>query len=145
MTTADSGNRNSPQILLRQVSLRPGSGRGLWRIRWHVENLGRQLLQLEAARFPHGQFRADEQSFDQVISLDHGERAEFEATVACDAKPGAIVENAFVIFSAIWRDNPWRIYVRLRVSVNRQGEPAALTELITTQRVGFSAQLQSDS
>ena len=144
MTTADAGNRNSPEISLRQVSLRPGSGGGLWRIRWHVENLGRQRLQLKAARFPHGQFRADEQNFGRAISLDHGECGEFEATVACNAKPGEIVENAFVIFSAMWRDNPWRIFVRLRVSVNEQGEPAVLAESITAQRVGFSVELGTD-
>jgi hypothetical protein len=144
MTTADAGNRNSPEISLRQVSLCPGSGGGLWRIRWHVENLGGQRLQLKAARFPHGQFRADEQNFGRAISLDHGECGEFEATVACDAKPGEIVENAFVIFSATWRDNPWRIFVRLRVVVNEQGEPEALTELITSQQVGFSNELRSE-
>ena len=69
---------------------------------------------------------------------------EFEAIVACDAKPGAIVENAFSIFSGVWRDQPWRIFVRLRVSVNNEGEPEALIELITTQRVGFSTAAQTE-
>src|SRR5215470_1485772 len=123
MTDDDSGKSNSPQILVRQVSLHPGDGMGLWRIRWCVENLGFHLLRLKTARFPHGQFRAAEQSLDPTISLDHGENTEFETAVGCNAEPGAIVENAFVIFAATWQGRPWRIFVRLRVSVNEQGEP----------------------
>jgi hypothetical protein len=145
MTSDDRASGNSPQISLKQVSLAPGESGTLWRIGWSVENCSENSLRIEAARFPHGQFRSDEQILEPPFNLGGGESAEFTAVVACDAKPGTIVENAFIIFSAIWRDSLWRIFVRLRVSVNKQGEPAALTELITTQRVGFSVQLQSDS
>ena len=145
MNGDEHDNENAPQISLRQVSINPGGGKGLWRIGWHVENPGRHPVQLKAVRFPHGQFKSNEQRFDPPISLGHEECAEFEAGVACDAEPAAIVENAFGIFSAVWRDQPWRIFVRLRVSVNRQGEPNALTELITTQQVGFSETFSSDS
>jgi hypothetical protein len=144
MTIDDLGNGESPQIVLRQVSLASGESQNLWRIGWRVENCARHSLRIEAVRFPHSQFRAAEQRFDPAISLGHEECAEFETSVACDAEPGAIVENAFNIFSAVWRDQPWRIFVRLRVSVNSEGEPEALTELITTQQVGFSAELGPD-
>jgi hypothetical protein len=145
MTTDDTGNGKSPQILVRQVSLASGGRQDLWRIGWRVENCARPSLRIESVRFPHGQFRSNEQRFNPPISLGHGEYAEFEAIVACDAAPGAIVENAFSIFSAVWRDQPWRIFVRLRVAVNSQGEPDAFTELITTQQVGFSNELRSES
>jgi hypothetical protein len=143
MTIDDPGNGESPQIVLRQVSLASGERQNLWRIGWRVENCARHSLRIEAVRFPHSQFRVAEQRFDPAISLGYEERAEFEASVACDAKPGVVVENAFSIFSAVWCDQPWRIFVRLRVSVNEQGEPAALAESITTQRVGFSETLSS--
>ena len=144
MTTDDAGNGASPQISLRQVSLESGGRQDLWRIGWRVENCAWQSLRIESVRFPHGQFKSNEQRFNPPISLGHEEYAEFEAIVACDAAPGAIVENAFSIFSAVWRDQPWRIFVRLRVSVNKEGEPEALTELITTQRVGFSTAAQTE-
>jgi hypothetical protein len=144
MTANKPGNSESPEILLRQVSLASGGSQGLWRIGWRVENCARQSLRIESVRFPHGQFRSNEQRFNPPISLGHGEYAELEASVACDAKPGAIIENAFSIFSAVWRDQPWRIFVRLRVAVNREGEPRAHTELITAQQVGFSETLSSD-
>jgi len=145
MTTDDAGKGKSPQILLRQVSLASSGSHDLWRIGWRVENCARPSLRIESVRFPHGQFRSNEQRFSPPISLGHGEYVEFEAIVACDAKPGAIVENAFSIFSGVWRDQPWRIFVRLRVAVNEQGEPAALAESITTQQVGFSNELRSES
>jgi len=144
MTTDDAGNGASPQISLRQVSLESGGRQDLWRIGWRVENCAWQSLRIESVRFPHGQFRSNEQRFSPPISLGHGEYVEFEAIVACDAAPGAIVENAFSIFSAIWRDQAWRIFVRLRVAVNNEGEPEALIELITTQRVGFSTAAQTE-
>ena len=145
MTIDDLGNGESPQIVLRQVSLASGESQNLWRIGWRVENCARHSLRIESVRFPHSQFRAAEQRFDPAISLGHEECAEFETSVACDAKPGVVVENVFSIFSAVWCDQPWRIFVRLRVSVNEQGEPAALAESITTQQVGFSETLSSDS
>ena len=145
MAATEAGNGESLRILLRQVSLNQGSGKGLWRIEWHVENPGRHSVQLKGVRFPHGQFKSNEQCFDPAINLGHGEHADVESSVACDAEPGAIVENAFSIFNVVWRNQPWRIFVRLRVTINSDGTPTAITESITTQRVGFSAGAESES
>ena len=145
MTTDDPGNGKAPRILLRQISLARDGGKNLWRIGWRVENRAQHSLRIEAARFPHGQFKAGMQGFDPAISLGQGECAEFEATVACNAKRGEVVENAFVIFSTVSQDSPWRIFVRLRVVVDTEGKPTAVTELITTQQVGFSEKVQSNS
>ena len=51
---------------------------------------------------------------------------------------GLVTENAFVIFNVNWSDEPWRIFVRIRVTMNLDGRPETETEAITTQRVGFS-------
>ena len=64
--------------------------------------------------------------------------------VLCPESPETVVENAFVIFSAVWLESPWRIFARLRVVVDAEGKPTTLTESITTQQVGFAAELQSD-
>ena len=144
MTTTEAGDCNAPKIALRQVAARRASDDGLWCIRWRVENSSRHLIQLASVRFPHGQFKSSELRFDSVIGLDFGEHAEFEASVACVAEPGAIVENAFSIFSAVWRDQPWRIFVRLRVVVDLEGKPTAISESITTQQVGFSTAAETE-
>jgi hypothetical protein len=145
MTEVDRGHEDGPKISLNQVSLHLGSQKGFWRIGWKVENLAEHSLRLDAARFPHGQFKAAEQRFQPALVLGYRESAPFESIIACAEPAGAVVENAFVIFSAIWLDNRWRIFVRLRVVVDDQGKPTALTELITTQQAGFSTEVQSDS
>ena|SRR5215471_4243492 len=138
MTTANAGNIGAPKIALTQVSSRGEGNKRRWRILWRVENLRDQRLQLKTVRFPHGQFKAEEQNLGQKFALDCGEKGEFEAAIVCDRKAGDIVENAFAIFNVILRNKPWRIFVRLRVTIKDDGTPTAIAESITTQRVGFS-------
>jgi len=145
MSASNQNRDTGPQISLSQVSLHAGTGNGLWRVGWRIENLAEHPLRLDAARFPHGQFKSGEQRFQPALVLGEREASQFESTIACAEPPGAIIENAFVIFSAIWINSSWRIFVRLRVIVDAHEEPTALTELITTQQVGFSRELQSDS
>jgi hypothetical protein len=59
-------------------------------------------------------------------------------SVLCDEPAGSIVENAFLILLVEWLEASWRLFVRFRVTIGQQGEPETATELITTQRVGFS-------
>lgn len=67
-----------------------------------------------------------------------GESARLEFAVACAADPGATVENAFLILRVNWLKEPWRILARMQVVFDEQGRPRAITELVTTQRTGFS-------
>ena len=144
MMEVDRGHEDGPKISVSQVLLHPGSQMGSWHIGWRVENLAEHALRLDAARFPHGQFKAAEQRFQPALVLGYRESAQFESIIACAEPAGAVVENAFAIFSAIWLDTLWRIFVRLRVVVDDRGEPTALAESITTQQVGFSAELGPD-
>ena len=59
-------------------------------------------------------------------------------TVSCAEPAGAVIENGFLILLVEWLKDRWRIFVRLRVTINQQGVPETATQLITTQRVGFS-------
>ena len=59
-------------------------------------------------------------------------------TVLCDEPAGAVVENGFLILTVAWLKHQWRIFVRLRIVVDKNGSPDTETELISTQRVGFS-------
>ncbi len=87
---------------------------------------------------PHGQFKSGEVRFDPALLLPPGKSAEFTVSVCCHEPPGLVTENAFMIFYAVWLGEPCRIFARLRVNVSDAGQPAAVTESITAQRVGFS-------
>ena len=126
-----------PQITLTHVSVEPEEGTGNWKILWRVANLNSQPLDLHAVRLPHGQFKSAERRFEPAIVLAAKQDAQFQVFVHCDGPAGLVTENAFLIFQVVRIDERWRIFVRVRVTANSAGTPAATTEWITTQRVGF--------
>jgi hypothetical protein len=128
----------APQITLTQVSAEPAAGKRNWKIQWRVANSNSQRLEICAVRLPHGQFKSAEQRFAPAIHLAPNDSAEFEVFVSCDEAEGLVTENAFLIFQVVRLDERWRIFTRVRVTVDAFGTPVAATELITTQRVGFS-------
>lgn len=125
-----------PQISLVQNSVERNDTLARWSIGWSVQNLGADPIRILAVRLPHGQFKSEELGFDPPIDLARAAGKQFSTLVRCDEPSGLVTENAFVIFQANWRGEPWRIFVRLRIVVNEKGEPNATTELITTQEVG---------
>jgi hypothetical protein len=127
-----------PKVALRQVSVARDAATNRWNILWEVENLGSDALKIVSARLPHGQFKSDEQRFTPALELAGEESKQFQTVVHCDEHAGLVTENAFVIFHCQWRGEAWRIFVRLRVTVKSDGEPETATELISTQKVGFS-------
>ena len=58
--------------------------------------------------------------------------------VVCNGGLGDVVENTFLITTVQWRKVPWRILARMTVRFGEEGAPAAVTELVTVQQVGFS-------
>ena len=133
-----------PSIGLRQRAARRGTATGLWLISWCVENLATDDLAIISVKLPHGQFRARLHNFVPPVHLAAGATAEFEAEVRCDEKPGLITENAFVIFESLWRKERWRVFGRVRVDVDTEGVPGAMTQSITTQQVGFSKNIENN-
>ncbi|MGH7795642.1 MAG: hypothetical protein ACREQ2_12225 [Candidatus Binatia bacterium] len=128
----------SPSIELRQVSLRRHTLVGSWSIGWMLKNTGAQSFKITSVRLPHGQFKSTQQQFKPSVELPPGGVAEFQTRVHCDEPPGLVTENAFLILNVNRLDEEWRIFARVRVVVNPQGEPESATELVTTQKVGFS-------
>lgn len=131
----------SPEISLTQLIAKPTGPQGEWAIKWQMQNRGAEPLQIAALRLPHGQFKSEEKCFRPALELNRGEKAQIETLVRCHEPPGLVTENAFAIFHVNWLSDAWRIFVRLRVTVNADGEPRTTTELITTQQVGFSGQI----
>jgi hypothetical protein len=130
----------APSVEVAQVSVNSG-GAGYWKVGWQVQNTGTDLLRINAVLLPHGQFKAAEQRLDPPLELEPGIAAEFNTLVYCNEPTGLVTENAFIIFAARWREQKWRIFVRLRIVVNAEGQPRSATELVTTQKVGFSGLL----
>jgi hypothetical protein len=127
-----------PNVSLRQLSVARDGAMDMWNVHWQVDNLGAEALEIISARLPHGQFKSDEQHFTPALQLAAGASRQFHCLVHCDEPAGLVTENAFVIFHCRWRGEAWRIFVRIRVDVNGDGAPETATELITTQKVGFS-------
>jgi hypothetical protein len=128
----------SPAIELQQVFVRRDTPAGDWSVGWKAENTGAKSLQVTSVRLPHGQFKSAEKRFEPVVEMAPGDSVELQTLVHCDEAPGLVTENAFVIFNVIWLGEEWRIFVRIRVVVDRNGEPESATELISAQKVGFS-------
>ena len=129
---------SEPRIALEQIALGRHMVAGCWSIRWQVDNPGGDALTITAVHLPHGQFKSAVRRFTPALEVAAGACERFETLVQCHEPAGLITENAFVIFHCQWRGEPWRIFVRIRVDVDAAGEPHTETQLITTQKVGFS-------
>src|SRR5207249_11196455 len=110
----------------------------LWVFWWRHPKPPEEPVKFSGAQLSAGKFRSDERIFDPPLHATAGNNATIEMSVLCDEPAGTIVENAFLILLVEWLEASWRLFVRFRVTINQQGEPETATELITTQRVGFS-------
>ncbi len=133
-TVSDAGPRVAVEELHRSKEVEHGR----WLFAWRIQNLTEEPITFVAARCPHGQFRSEERFFDPPLQAAAGKTTTIEMPVRSDEPVGNVIENGFLILLVEWLDKRWRIFVRLRVTINQQGVPETSTELITTQRVGFS-------
>lgn len=127
-----------PGIELRQIDVEAAGSDGDWNIRFLVANRGADPLELISVRLPHGQFRAAELNMERPPVLASDDTISFSVRIHCKEPPGLVTENAFVIFLVRWKGERWRIFGRVRVTVDTGGVPHAVTESVTTQKVGFS-------
>ena len=129
---------DEPGIAVEELRRNREIGSERWLFGWRVQNLTQQPIKFLTARCPHGKFRSGERIFHPPLYVAGGESATIEMPVLCNEPAGTIVENAFLILLVEWLETNWRLFVRFRVKINEKGEPETATELITTQRVGFS-------
>ena len=93
---------------------------------------------LDSAWLPHGRFRGERRELHPSLALGPEEAADVELPVGFDEEPEEVVENAFLILTGLWREEPWRTLVRLTVRAGADGAPRSTTETMTLERVGFS-------
>jgi hypothetical protein len=133
-TVSDAG----PRVAVEELHRSKEAEHGRWLFAWRLQNLTEEPITFLAARCPHGQFRSEERFFDPPRNAAAGRNAIIEMPVLCDEPAGVVVENGFLILTTEWREDKWRIFVRLRMTVDKEGIPGTAAVLITTQRVGFS-------
>ena len=129
----------SPRLSIETAHCRAGAAQGQCRAAWHIHNLGEDTVGLLSTWLPHDKFAHAPQGIDPPVQLAPGERTVLELSVACHEQPGSVVENAYVILRVLWREEPWRVFVRLRVTVDDAGIPQPLCESVTLHPVGFSS------
>jgi hypothetical protein len=131
-------NVMGPNVVVDSVCPCAASAGGRWLCTWRIHNLGQDPLQLLSAGLPHSRFRSEEQELSPAPELLPGESAQLTLAVACCEPVGTVVENAFLILRALWQEQPWWIFARLRVIFDQHSVPETSTVVITTQPVGFS-------
>ena len=82
--------------------------------------------------------KGEERKFRPAVNVAAQDHFILDLAIACHEPPNTTIENAFLILFVNWQENQWRFFVRLQVTIDQQGHPAATTESITVQRVGFS-------
>jgi hypothetical protein len=127
-----------PTIEVEQVEQSRNVNPGRWLFRWRVENKTEKAMHLLSVRVPHGKFKAEERRFLPPVKIAARGSFILDMSVDCEEPPETIIENAFLILFVDWRENHWRLFVRLQIKVNQRGNPAAATQSTTIQRVGFS-------
>jgi hypothetical protein len=127
-----------PKIRVQQETVQRGATPDRWQVAWTIVNLGDAPLKILAARTPHEKFRCDEKEFTPPVDLAANQRGRIELEVRCGEAAGTVVENAFLLMRVVHAGKAWLILARLTVLMNNDGVPATVTELITTQHVGFS-------
>ncbi len=127
-----------PQVIIEQASRSRGSEPDCWLVTWRIRNLGQEPLQILSGRLPHGLFRSAERELTMIPKLPPNGNARIEFPVVCNGHPGTAVENAFLILRVHWLDEPWWVFVRMRIAFDHQGAPHSMTEMVTTRQIGFS-------
>ena len=136
------GGKRGPRLLVEPAGCRAESSPDHWLAAWRIRNLSRQPLELVEAWAPHGRFRAAARPLGPDLKLLPGESASLELTVTCREPPGTVVENAFLILRLLWRDRPWRLFARHRVIFDEAGAPEPVCEVVTSQPIGFAAEVE---
>jgi hypothetical protein len=104
-------------------------------VRWLLQNLGAEPLELEESWLPHGQFRGERQAFEPPVSLAPQGTLTHSREVDVAAATGSVIENAFLILRVRWQGKPWRVFARIRAAVALDHSIQPIVELVTVSPV----------
>jgi len=132
-------DHRGPRLLIEADSCRATIVRGQWLVAWRVQNLGQAPCAVLSTWLPHDQFFSRQKTLDAPLWLLPGESTRLELPVTCHEPPGSVVDNAYLILRLLWLEQPWRAFARHRVVLDDSGTPQHVCQVVSVQRVGFSA------
>ena len=132
------GPLGPPRVSIRPVGAAKRDG-DRWRVNWAIANDEPLGIRVALINAPHSQFRSDQTRVD--VLLREGASTVVPLRVHVGGEPGSEIENAFVILTIDHATRQWRLMVRVRVIIGHTGAPLLRVETITSQRVGFSAEV----
>ncbi|MBM2810599.1 MAG: hypothetical protein HW416_1358 [Chloroflexi bacterium] len=127
-----------PLVEVDLESCEPSDAPGFWRMAWRVRNVDVKEIRVLAGWLPHGKLHADRTQYAPPTIVRMGSHVNLPFLVRCQEEAGTVVENAFVILSVEWGGESWRIFARLRVTVDAGGAPSTTTVVITAQPIGYA-------
>jgi hypothetical protein len=132
------GALGPPRVHIRPIGVAERDGE-TWRVNWAIANHEPLGVRVALINAPHSQFRSDPTRLD--VLLHEGASTIVPLRVRVAGAPGSDIENAFVILTIDHAARQWRFLVRVRVTIASTAAPVLRVETITTQRVGFSAEV----
>src|SRR5262245_32057443 len=132
-------DHHSPRLLIEAASSCATTVQGQWLVAWRVQNLGQEPCTVLSTWLPHDKFASHQTTIDPPLRLLPGESTRLELPVTCHEPPGSVVDNAFLILRLLWLAQSWRAFARHRVVLDDTGTPQPVCQVVTIQRVGFSA------
>jgi hypothetical protein len=123
---------------VQAAAIDPATEPGRLGVVWQVTNLSDAVIDVLETWLPHGRFFAERETLVPPIALVAGTSATIRRIVRYSAKPGEVVENAFLNLELRAEAQRWLVLARMRVSHAADGRVDVEMESVTTQPVGFS-------
>jgi hypothetical protein len=127
-----------PRLEVRPVSIGPGPEAGTYQIRWRLDNLNDEPVEVLESWLPHSQFLAPREGLQPPLALPLRGSRFIARVVRLQAEPGQTIENAFLNLRVQYRGEPWRVLVRMRVEHPAPDSVSVNREAISAHRVGFA-------
>jgi hypothetical protein len=125
-------------IAVETVVSRPAATQGVFAVTWRIVNVTDGALAITEAWLPHGQFRAERQTYDPALELPAGGAIMLTRDVVVAAEPGETVENGFLILIVRRGEEVSRVLVRMAVHAAVDGSVQPRIDAITSHPVGFA-------
>jgi hypothetical protein len=133
--TAERQGAAGPQVRVTTIGEAVPLGQRRWKLRWELVNDADQALEITSAWLPHARFRSDQVDYVPPLVVVAGGKLALELAGSVDDEEGPVVENGFILLRTRWREEPWRIFVRVRVTLDDNGRPTPSTQAIQTQLI----------
>ena len=121
----------SPRLDIEVTACQGAGVPDQWRVSWRIQNLEPQPLEVVAAWLPHDKFHCGRCELNPALTVSANKSEDLELLVFCLEPPSTGVENAYLILQLVWKSQSWRVFARHLVTVDSDGAPNPLCQVIT--------------